>query len=152
MPNTIQIDTPWKIEVKKLYVRSLKSLQLLLLDKYDDFANSNKEFYNPVIKKVLTTINGIPFCSRYTSQKHLPWVKEVFYKVHSKNSRSSKEHLNLIWDEFLVARFGLCVDTLPRIDNTLHDSGWIAEKSGILLQIVKAAESSDGDRTWCVFS
>ena len=72
MPNTIQIDTPWKIHVKKLYVRSLKSLLLLLLDKYDDFANSNKEFYNPVIKKVLTTINGIPFCSRYTSQKHLP--------------------------------------------------------------------------------
>ena len=33
---------------------------LLFLDKCDDFANKNEEFYNPNIKKVLKTINGIP--------------------------------------------------------------------------------------------
>ena len=53
-------DTTWKIDVNKLSVRSLQGLLLLFLDKRDDFANKNEEFYNPSIKKILTTINGMP--------------------------------------------------------------------------------------------
>ena len=33
----------------------------------------------------------------------------------------------------------------PHTDNILHGSGTVAEKISILLQIKKAAESSDGD-------
>ena len=51
--------TTWKIDVNNLSVRSLQRLPLLFLDKRDDFANKNEEFYNPNIKKILTTINGI---------------------------------------------------------------------------------------------
>ena len=39
-------DTTWKIDVNNLSVRSLQGLLLLFLDKCDDFANKNKEFYN----------------------------------------------------------------------------------------------------------
>ena len=50
----------WKIDVNNLSVRSLQSLLLLFLDKRDDFANKNEEFYNPSIRKILVTINGMP--------------------------------------------------------------------------------------------
>ena len=51
-------DTTWKIYVHNLSVRSLHGLLLLFLDKRDDFANKNEEFYNPSIRKMLVTING----------------------------------------------------------------------------------------------
>ena len=51
----------------------------------------------------------------------------------------------------MTIKFALWIDTRSTIDNTLHDSGRAAEKSGILLQIEKAAETS-GDLTCYVFS
>ena len=53
-------DTTWKIDVNNLSVQSLQGLLLLFLDKRDDFANKNEIFYNPSIKKMLVTINGMP--------------------------------------------------------------------------------------------
>ena len=53
-------DTTWKIDVNNISVRSLQGLLLLFLDKRDDFAKKNEDFYNPSIKKILTTINGMP--------------------------------------------------------------------------------------------
>ena len=47
--------------MNNLSVRSLQGLLLLFLDKRGDFANKNEEFYNPSIKKILTTINGMPY-------------------------------------------------------------------------------------------
>ena len=52
--------TTWKIDVNNFSVRSLQGLLLLFLDKRDDFANKNEEFYNPSIRKILVTINGMP--------------------------------------------------------------------------------------------
>ena len=52
-------DTTWKIDVNDLSVRSLQGLLLLLLDKRDDFANKNEEFYNPSVKEILVAINGM---------------------------------------------------------------------------------------------
>ena len=49
-------DTTWKIDMNNLSVRSLQGLLLSFLDKRDDFANKNEEFYNPGIKKILVTI------------------------------------------------------------------------------------------------
>ena len=46
--------------MNNLFVCSLQGLLLLFLDKRDDFANKNEEFYNPSIKKNLVTINGMP--------------------------------------------------------------------------------------------
>ena len=44
-------DTIWKIDMNNLSVSSLQGLLLLFLDKHDDFANKNEEFYNASIKK-----------------------------------------------------------------------------------------------------
>ena len=53
-------DTIRKIDVNNLSAHSLQGLLLLFLDKRDDFANKNEKFYNPRIKKTLTTNNGMP--------------------------------------------------------------------------------------------
>ena len=54
-------DTTRKTDVNNLSVRSLQGILLLFLDKRDDFANKNEEFYNPSIKKILVRINGMPY-------------------------------------------------------------------------------------------
>ena len=55
----------------------------LLLDKHDDFANKNEEFYNPSIKKVLVTINGIPhqlYAGGLKAGDIYPELKNIFIK------------------------------------------------------------------------
>ena len=58
----------------------------------------------------------------------------------------------MTWEVFLKIKFGLWIDTRSSIDNTLHGSGRTVEKSGILLQIEKVPETSNGDLTCYVFS
>ena len=102
---------------------SLQGLLLLFLDKRDDFANKNEEFYNPSIKKILTTINWMPhqlFAAGLQTRDIYPELKKCFYKENS----------NLTWEDF----FGLWIDTGSSTDNTLHGRGKAVEKSGILLQ------------------
>ena len=76
-------DTTWKIDVNNLSVRSMQGLLLLFLDKRDDFANKNEEFYNPSIKKILTTINGMPhqlFTAVLQAREIYSELKKYFYK------------------------------------------------------------------------
>lgn len=47
-------DSTSKTDINNLSVFSLQDLMLLFLDKYDDFAHKNEEFYYTTIKKVLT--------------------------------------------------------------------------------------------------
>ena len=47
-----KIDTTWTIDVNNLSFCSLQGLLLLFLDKRDDFASKNEEFYNPSISKL----------------------------------------------------------------------------------------------------
>ena len=64
----------------------LQRLLLLFLDKRDDFANKNEEFYNPSIKKILTTTNGMPhqlFAAELQARDIYPEIKKYFYKEHS---------------------------------------------------------------------
>ena len=51
-----------------------------------------------------------------------------------------------------MTKFGLRIDTLSSTGSTLCGSGRMVEKSGILLQIEKAPEASNGDLTCYVFS
>ena len=51
-----------------------------------------------------------------------------------------------------MTKFGLCIDTHLSTHNTLRGSGKMVEKSGILLQIEKAPEASNGDLKCYVFS
>ena len=121
-------DTTWKIDVNNVFLRSLQGLLLIFLDKRDDFANKNEEFYNLSIKKILVTINGMPhqlFAAGLQARDIYPEIKKYFYREHS----------NVTWEEFLTTKFVLWIDTRSSINNTLHGSGRTVEKSGILLQI-----------------
>ena len=53
---------------------------------------------------------------------------------------------------FLTTKFGLSIDTRSSTDNTLHGSSRTVEKSGVLLQIEKVSETSNGDLTCYAFS
>ena len=78
-------DTPPKTDVNNLSVRSFKGLLLLFLDKRDDFANKNEEFYNPSIKKILVTINGMPhqlLAAVLRARDIYPELKKYFYREH----------------------------------------------------------------------
>ena len=128
-------DTTWKIDVNNLSVRSLQGLLLLFLDKRDNFANKNEEFYNSSIKKVIITINSMPhqlFAAGLKARDIYPEIKKYFYREHS----------NVTREELLTTKFGLWIDTRSSIDNTLHGSGTTVGKSGILLQIEKACDTS----------
>ena len=125
-------------------VRSVQGFLLLFLDKRDDFANKNEEFYNPSVKKILT-INEIPhqlFAAGLQASDIYPELRKYF----------NKENSDVTWEEFLTIKFGLWIDARSSTDNTLHGSGRAVEKMGILLQIEKAAETSGGDLTCYVFS
>ena len=130
--------------MNNLYVRSLQGLLLLFVDKRNDFANNNEEFYNPNIKEVSVIINGMPhqlFAGGLLARDIYPEIKKYFHKEKS----------DVTWEEFLTTKFGLWIHTRLSIDNTLHGSGKAVEK-GILLQIVKVPETSNGDLTCYVFS
>ena len=131
--------------MNNLPVRSLQGLLLLFLDKRDDFANKNEEFYNSSINKILTTINWMPhqlFAAGLQDRDIYPEIKKYFYREHS----------NVTWEEFLTTKLGLWVDTRSSTNNTLYGSGRTVGKSGILLQIKKAPEASNGDLTCYAFS
>ena len=134
-------DTTWKIDVNNLSVCSLQGSLFLFLDERDDYANKK----NPSIKKIIVTINGMPyqfFAAGLQARYIYSELKKYFYK----------EHPNMTWEEFLTNNFGLWIDTRSSTDNTLHGSGSAVEKSGILLQIEKAPETSNGDLTCHVFA
>ena len=133
-----------KIDVNNLAVRSLRGLLILFLEKHDDFSNKNEEFYNPSIKKILVTINGMPhqlYAVGLKTRDIYPELKKYFYKENS----------DVTCEEFLLTKFGLWIDTRSSIDNTLHGNGRAVDK-GIILQVEKVAETSGGDLMCYVFS
>ena len=136
-------DIVWKIDVNNPSVQSLQGLLLLFLDKHDDFANKNEEFYNLSIKKILETIKGMPhqlYAGGLKVRDTYPEFKKYFYKENS----------DVTSEEFLSTKFGLWIDTRSSIDNTLHGNSRAVDKS-MVLQVEKAAEAS-GDLMYYVFS
>ena len=130
-------DITWKIDVNNLSFWSLQGLLLLFFDKRDDFANTNEEFYNPSINKILVLINGISlqlYRAGLQARDIYPELKKYFYKENS----------DVTWEKFLTTKFALWIDTRSSTNNILHGSGRAVEKSGILLQIKKAPETSGG--------
>ena len=129
--------------MNNLSVRSLQGLLLLILDKRDDFANKNEEFYNPSIMKILVTINGMShqlFGAGLQAREIYLELRKYFYKENS-----------VTWKDFLTTKFALWIDKRSSIDKAFHDSGRAVEKSSILLQIKKAPETN-GDLMCYVFS
>ena len=92
--------TTLKIDLNNLSVRSLQGLLLLFLDKCDDFANKNEEFYNPSINKISVMINGISlqlYRAGLQARDIYPELKKYFYKENS----------DVTWKGFLTTKFAL---------------------------------------------
>ena len=69
--------------MNNLSARSLQGLLLLFLDKRNDFADTNEEFYNPSINKILVTINGDAhqlFKDALGAMDIYPELKNIFTK------------------------------------------------------------------------
>ena len=123
----------------------MQGLLLLFLDKRDDFANKNEEFYNPSITKILVTINGAPhqlYSGGLQPRDIYPERKKYFYKENS----------DVTIDEFLMTKFASWIETRSSTHNTLHGSGRLAEKKGTLLQIEKAPDAANDNFMCYVFS
>ena len=123
----------------------MQGLLLLFLDKRDDFADKNEEFYNPSINETSVMINGLSlqlYRAGLQARDIYPELKKYFYKENS----------DVTWEEFLTTKFALWIDTRSSTNNILHGSGRAVEKSGILLQIEKAPETSGDDLICHVFS
>ena len=58
----------------------------------------------------------------------------------------------MTWEDFLTTKSGLWIDACSSTNNTLYGSNRMVEKSGILVQIEKVPEASNGDLTCYVFS
>ena len=101
--------------------------------------------FNPSIKKISTTIKDMPhqlFAAGLQARDIYPKLKKYFYKENS----------NVTWKEFLTTKFRKWIDTRSSTDNMLYGSSRAVGKSGILLQIEKEPETSDGDVTCYVCS
>ena len=93
----------------------------------------------------MTTINGIThqlYPGGVLSRDIFPEAKKDFYKPDS----------DVTWSEFLTTKFNLWIDVRSSNDNQLHGSRRTVERSGILLQIERPADASDGDLACYVFS
>ena len=126
--------------MSNLSIYSLQGLLLLFFDKRDDFGNKNEGFYNPSIIEILVTINGRPyqlFAGGLQARDIYPELKKYFYK----------KNFNVTWEHFLTTKLVLWIDTVLTTRFTAA-----VDKSGILIQIEKAPEASNGDLTYYVFS
>ena len=131
--------------MNNLSVCSLQGLLLLFLDKSGDFVSKNEEFYNPSINKILIITNGMShqlFAAGLQARDIYQGLKTYFYREHS----------NVTWEEFLTTNLGIWIDTRSSNNNPFNGSSRAVEKSGRLLQVEKAAETSSGDLTCYVFS
>ena len=84
---------------RNFFTLLLQDLLLLFVNKSDNFANKNEEFYNPTIKKVLVTINGILhqlFAAGIQARDIYSELKKYFWKKNS----------DVTWDEFLTTKYG----------------------------------------------
>ena len=138
-------DSTWPIEI----ITTAQNLQGILLlfrnsQVTTNFSYKNEQFYNPTIKTVLISIGG--HSNKLYSGGILPRhifteIKKYFYKEHS----------DIDEGEFLTTKFGLWVDFRMSQENALHGSGKNIDGCKIILQIYKAAETTQGDLDCHIF-
>lgn len=94
-------------------------------DKRNDFANKKGRILQPYHPESFNNNKWhapSSFTSMPTSQIHFSWVRKILLRS------------NLSREEFLITKFGLCIDMHSNTDNTLHGSRAVG-KSWFSLQI-----------------
>ena len=138
-------DTLWNINLN-VPARSMKGILILF---EDPNRTSTEKYFNPDIKKVEMTIEGVP--NQLYSQgmrSYQQW--DEINKFFALNSKRNKEinmvvkDLNFTYtnlEKYLTDNFALWLDLRSTDDNSLHGSGRKIENAseGITIQITKEA-------------
>jgi len=136
----------WKLDINGVNSRSLRGVLMVFVDDAKArkaFECKNEQFYNPTIKKVLVTVNGLPhqlYPGGFLSRDLFPEIQKYF--------QTSNSAVTL--GEYCTSKFACWIDMRSSVDNKLHGSGRSVDR-GLLFQVEKVAEAS-GDLTCYVFS
>ena len=122
----------------------MKGILLLFEDPAAPFQRDSEKFYNPKIKKVEITIEGVP--NQLYSQgllAHQIWQESKKFPARVK-SEDFKDLSDVSLKEFLTNKYSLWLDLRTTDDDKLHGNGRRIENAseGITLQITKTAETA----------
>ena len=125
----------WKLPLCSVNARSCRGVLMLFKDDDHgkDFDCKNETFYNPTIKKLMISINGL-------NHEIYPggMLPKDFYPEILKYFDQDSE---VTPGEFCTTKFGCWVDMRSSEDNKLHGSGRVVD-NGIQFLIDKVAETS----------
>lgn len=136
---TIHFNTPAK---------SFKGMLLLFEDPTvgtmgPAFGHDSESFYNPLVKKVEVTVEGVPnqlYSQGICPYNHWGEIFKGFAREYLKDAElPSIDHTN-----YFQNRYGLWLDFRMSCDQIVHGSGRRIESSGITLQIKKTAQKDEG--------
>ena len=136
-------DTLWNINLN-VPARSMKGILLLFEDPAAPYQRDSEKFYNPKIKKVEITIEGVP--NQLYSQgllAHQIWQESKKFPAKVK-PKVLKDLSDVSLNEFLTNKYSLWLDLRTTDDDKLHGNGRRIENAseGITLQITKTAETA----------
>ena len=145
-------DTIWNIALAP-QAKSMKGILILFVDPADGgTANSRdtEKFYNPKIKNVEITLDGIPnqlFASGMKPHQQFGEIKKIFADgKHRAKAHVAKELelADMKLEDYLTTKYGLWLDMKTTDDDSLHGSGRKLEGSSqsIQLNIEKKAEAA----------
>ena len=147
-------DTIWNIALAPR-AKSMKGILMLFVDPTGNggganYARDSEKFYNPKIKKVSVTLDGVP--NQLYSSGMLPHHQFEEIQKHFSEGRhrtaphvaSDLELADVELPEFLTTKFGLWLDMRSTDDPQLHGSGRKLEgaSQSIQIEIEKEAETA----------
>ena len=139
-------DTIWNIALAP-QAKSMKGILILFVDPAD---GDTEKFYNPKIKNVEITLDGIPnqlFASGMKPHQQFGEIKKIFADgKHRAKAHVAKELelADMKLEDYLTTKYGLWLDMRTTDDDSLHGSGRKLEGSSqsIQLNIEKKAEAA----------
>lgn len=145
--------TLWNINVN-VPARSMKGILMLFEDPAASFQRDTESFYNPKIKKVEVTVEGVP--NQLYSQGMRAYQQWDEVKKWFGGSPGSKNHPEVVaaqknlqladvsLGEYLTTKYALWLDLRTTDDDQLHGSGRRVENAseGLTIQITKDADGA----------
>ena len=144
--------TIWNIALAP-QAKSMKGILILFVDPADGgtaYSRDTEKFYNPKIKNVEITLDGIPnqlFTSGMKPHQQFGEIKKIFADgKHRAKAHVAKELelADMKLEDYLTTKYGLWLDMRTTDDDSLHGSGRKLEGSSqsIQLNIEKKAEAA----------
>ena len=144
-------DSLWNIHLN-IAAKSMKGILLLFEEPADAYKRNSEKFYNPEIKNVAVTIEGVP--NQLYSQGLLP--RHQWEEAKKFSPAGSRQHPELAFfsedlnlsdvsiEDFVTTKYGLWLDLRTSEDFRLHGSGRRIgdSSSGISIQITKKPEAA----------